>query len=217
MPATPAPPPFLDPSELRPGDVLLSCGDEALSELIRRLDGGDYSHAAVWDGKCAVDATEKGVVRRDLKKDTDAQWYVDAYRWHSRPPPIDLGEPSYPFQPVIARSDRIVDARTGFAYDELLLGALVIAVSKKPPDRWLRMAVRLLLSRVEQWVHEHIDARRGTIGMTCSETVAVSFDEAAPPIYAIEVDLDRDRDYQIFGLAPQPERPNKTTKPTPPA
>jgi hypothetical protein len=101
-----------------------------------------------------------------------------------------------------------VDARTGFAYDELLLGALVIAVSKKPPDRWLRMAVRLLLSRVEQWVHEHIEARRGTIGMTCSETVAVSFDEAAPPIYAIEVDLDRDRDYQIFGLAPQPERPN---------
>jgi hypothetical protein len=207
MQATPARPVPLDVSDLRPGDVLLSCGDEALSELIRRLDGGDYSHAAVWDGKQAVDATARGVVRRDLSDDIKAQWYIDAYRWHSPPPDsADLGHATYPPDPVIARSDRIVDEHTKFAYDELIMGALVIALSRKPTDKWLRISVRLLLSRVEEWVREHITAKPGTTAMTCSETVAVSFDEAVPPKYTIEVDVDPDRDYQAFAPAPPPAR-----------
>ncbi|HEY4953707.1 MAG TPA: hypothetical protein VII02_02360, partial [Gemmatimonadaceae bacterium] len=199
MQGTPVP---IDVTDLRTGDVLLSCGCEALSQLIRRLDGGDYSHAAVWDGKCAVDATENGVVRNNLSDDIKEQWYIDAYRWHSPTPgSTDLGDATYPWDPVIARSNRIVDARTKFAYDELLMGALVIALSKEPTDKWLRWSVRLLLSRVEEWVHEQISARRGTTAMTCSETVAVSFDEAEPPKYTIEVKVDPARDYLILALA----------------
>ena len=76
---------LLPVSALRPGDVLLSCGTEALSILISRLDGGDYSHSAVWDGAKAVDATPDGVVRHDLQHDMDEQWFIDAYRWHSPP------------------------------------------------------------------------------------------------------------------------------------
>ncbi|HST07773.1 MAG TPA: hypothetical protein VLJ83_06345 [Gemmatimonadaceae bacterium] len=197
MPADPLP-----VSALRPGDVLLSCGTEALSILISRLDGGDYSHSAVWDGAKAVDATINGFKRNNLEDDIREQWYLDAYRWHSPPPQsTDLGQPPYPYQPVIDRNDRIVEARTQFAYDELLMLALIVAVSKEPEDKWLRGAVRLLLSRAAEWVHEHIVARPGTSAMTCAESVAVSFDEAVPPKYTMEVDIDRSRDYSTIAAA----------------
>jgi len=209
MQAALVPPVLIDRSQLRPGDILLSCGDEALSELIRRLGGGDYSHAAVWDGKCAVDATEKGIVRRDLDKDIKAQWYIDAYRWHSPSPPppssaTDLGNPPYPFEPVIARSDRIVADGTQFAYDELFMAALVVTLSDEPDDEWLRKAVRMLLGRTEEWVHDHVTSRGKTV-MTCSQTVAVSFDEASPANYTIEFDVARHREFETFTLGPAPQ------------
>jgi hypothetical protein len=189
-------------SDLLPGDVLLSCGKEALSILIKRLDGGDYSHSAVWDGPSAVDATEDGFVRRELEKDIGYQWYLDAYRWHSPAPgSTDLGAGSYPYGPVIARNDRIVDAKTKFAYDELLMLAVIVAVSKEPSDKWLGRAVRLLLSRAEQWIHEHIFAKPGTAAMTCAESVAVSFDEAVPAKYAIELEVDQSKEYDTIAAA----------------
>lgn len=212
MPATQTPPTaspaftsaagLIKPNVLQAGDILLSCGTEALSMLIKRLDGGDYSHSAVYDGEYAVDATSKGVVRRDLKQDMDVQWYVDAYRWHSPSPgDIDLGEPSYPYEPVITRNTAIVDAKTQFAYDELLMAGLVIAVSKQPDDEWLRTAVRLLLSRVQEWVHDHITSKPPTQSMTCAETVAVSFDEAEKSKYEIAIEIDKSRDYGVIARA----------------
>ena len=68
MARAPAPPPSPttqpSPPTLCPGDVLLSCGREALSQLICKVDGGMYSHAALWDGHKVVEATARGVVRR---------------------------------------------------------------------------------------------------------------------------------------------------------
>ena len=190
------------PNALQPGDILLSCGDESLSILIQRLDGGDYSHSAVWDGAHAADAGPNGVVRHDLQYDLNAQWYLDAYRWHSPPPgSTDLGDPAYPYQPVITRNDRIVDAKTQFAYDELVMMGLVVAVSKQPDDKWLRRAVRILLSRLQEWVHEHITSKPGTTAMTCAETVAVSFDEAQGSKYEIQVEIDESRDYSALAQA----------------
>lgn len=200
---SPSPPAALFPiSALRPGDVLLSCGQEALSHLIRRLDGGDYSHAAVYDGTFAVDATRKGFKRHELKDDMAEQWYIDAYRWHSPPPdPNDLGSGQYPPKPVIARNDLIVDAKTRFAYDELVMAAVVIALSEEPDDKWLRRSVRLLLSRVATWMHDHVFSVPGRSTMTCSESVTRSFDEAQPPSkYEIEIELNPLRDYSALTM-----------------
>ena len=211
MQATQAPPstsaffppalPRITRAQLLAGDVLLSCGQEALSILIKRLDGGDYSHSAVWDGAFAIDAAHDGFKKNRLQDDIDKQWYLDAYRWHSPPPPTDLGDPGYPYQPVTARSDAIVAAKTKFAYDELFMAAVVIAVSKQPDDKWLRRAARLLLSRVQQWVHDHITSKPGVVAMTCAESVAVSFDEADPPTYELKVEIDQSRNYATLARA----------------
>jgi hypothetical protein len=189
-------------SDLRPGDVLLSCGTAAISELIRRIDGGLYSHAAIWDGQFAVDATDDGVVRRPLEKDEAVQWFIDAYRWHEPPQNgPDLGSPKYPAQPVLDETDKIVDQGTQFAYDQLVLAALVIWLSNRPTDKWLRRAARLLLSRFEVWFVERI-RKPGKISMVCSEIVARSFDQARrPPDYSIEVIVDGSRDAAAIAAA----------------
>lgn len=194
-------------SALRPGDVLLSCGSEALSELIRRIDGGLYSHAAMWDGEFAVDATANGVVRRPLEKDEAVQWFIDAYRWHE-PPEIgpDLGSAKYPAKPVLDETDKIVAQESKFAYDQLLLAAVVIWLSNRPTDKWLRRAARLLLSRFEVWFVEMI-RKPGKTPMVCSEVVARSFDEARrPPDYSINVIIDGSRDSAAIAAAVKRQR-----------
>lgn len=204
------------PEKLLPGDVLLSCGKEALSILITRLDGGDYSHSAVWDGAFAVDATGDGFRRNTLQHDMKEQWFVDAYRWHSPPPEeTDLGDGQYPARPVTDICDRIVDEGAAFAYDELFMAAVVIALSREPAEAWLRIAVRLLLGRVAAWVHEHITTRPGTTAMTCAESVARSFDEAEPNgKYEIDVKEDPRRDFRALVAAVQR---TVDTQPTPPS
>ena len=113
---------------------------------------------------------------------------------------------------MIDRNNRIVDAKTQFAYDELLMLALVVAVSKEPTDKWLRSSVRLLLSRTEAWMHEHIFSKPGTTAMTCAETVAVSFDEAVPPQYGIVVEVDQSRHYETIADARPRERGESITR-----
>lgn len=193
-------------SDLRPGDVLLSCGASDLSQLIRRIDGGQYSHAALWDGAHALDATEHGVVRNDLEKDEQAQLYIDAYRWHAMPNQgAVLGDAGYPAAPVLAVADEIVEQKTTFAYDELVMSALVIALSREPADKWLRASARVILSRVEIWLHEHIFSKPGRNTMVCSETVARSFGEAQqPPDYSIDVIVDGSRDLSAMASLAAP-------------
>ena len=195
--------PLLPKSALFPGDVLLSCGAGALSEMIRRLDGGLYSHAAVWDGECAVDATASGVKRNTLEHDEDEQVFIDAYRWHAALPNADpdLGGAGYPSKPVLDQAAKIVQQGPAFAYDELLLAALVIWLSNRPADKWLRMAARLLFSRFQVWFHERV-TKPGKQSMVCSEVVARSFDQAVtPPDYSIKVIVDGSRDPAAIAAA----------------
>jgi hypothetical protein len=187
--------PTITKADLHPGDVLLSCGCEALSELIRRFDGGDYSHSAMWDGECAVDSTKSGLKRRTLEQDEGVQWFIDAYRWHE--PPQDgpeLGSGKYPAKPVLNEIAAIFRHGADFAYDGLVMAALVIWLSNRPADRWMRQAARLLLSRFEVWFLKRI-RKPGKTPMVCSETVARSFDQAVrPPNYSIEIIVDGSRD-----------------------
>lgn len=195
-------------ADLRPGDVLLSCGRVALSELIRRIDGGLYSHAAMWDGERSVDTTPSGIKRNTLDDVIAAQWYIDAYRWHMPPkdPGNYLGTPAYPSEPVLNETASIVRRGADFAYDQLLLGAMIISISKRPDDKWDRASVRLLLSRFQVWVGERIK-KPGRTKMVCSETVARSFGEAAkPPDYTIQVIVDGSRDTAAIAAAVRRDR-----------
>ncbi len=197
--------------QLQPGDVLLSCGAEALSQLICKVDGGWYSHAAVWDGNKVVEATDNGVERRVLADDMKQQWYIDAYRWHRLPPGGEvLGHPTYPWAPPVKNEvDDIVTQRPNFAYDELVMSALVIWISKLPQKRWLRIAVRLLLGKVEAWLHDRVFTQPGKHSMVCTEVATTSFWKAkTSPDYAIYVLVDGTRDSKsITAVVPPPLAP----------
>src|SRR5713226_2783723 len=143
-----APPdcPPITKTDLRPGDVLLSFGDlnDWIDRLIIKLDDGIYSHAAVWDGTCVVEATLRGVLRTTLE-DEETQAYLDAYRWQPSPPDGHvLGDGLYPSQPVTDEADRIAKSGAKYSYHKMILAALVVGVSKIQVDAQTRALVRAL-------------------------------------------------------------------------
>ena len=175
-------------SDLRPGDVLLSSGKEFLSSLIKALAGGFYSHSAVWDGEKVVDATKRGIVLNKLEDDIKAQWYIDAYRWHSKPPGSqELGGGGYPYQPVTDEADGIAKAGYKFAYDELVMAGLVVAASRLAPTPMLKQWAHQIATELEGWIHTHITGP-GKKTMMCTGVVCNSFWKAkTSPRYAIDL------------------------------
>jgi len=196
---TPRDPPPISESDLLPGDVLLSYGGDAdlIDLVIRKLDDGIYSHAAVWDGKCVVEATLRGVRRSTLKEELTQQ-YVDVYRWQPTPPAgHELGDKTYPYQPVTEEADRIADAGLPYSYKKILLAALVIGISKAQVDPEMRAVVRRVLDELASWVLAlEKDGKRGT---TCTEVVSTTFwDAAADQRYAIDIIVDGSRDSETI-------------------
>jgi hypothetical protein len=184
--------PKITQQSLLPGDVLLSCGSEWISDAIRLLSGGSYSHAGLWDGRYSIDATKHGVKRNPLADVVSEQRYVDAFRWH--PVPLDghLGDTAYPYAPVLNEAAAIVALGPKFAYDELLMAGLVIAISGMPSSLALRVAARIILSQLQRLVHILIPP--GKRGMMCTEVVCTSFWKALPKgHYAINILLGASR------------------------
>jgi hypothetical protein len=173
------------------------------------MDHGIYSHAAVWDGKSVVEATTHGIVKCELKDETDGQWYVDVYRWQTPPPPPIhvMGEKAYPPGPVTLRADELANTKAQYAYDELLMGALLIWLSEKPNDIRLRIWIRAHGDEIERWIEERI-LSKDRKGITCTEVVCRSYWEAAsepPNKYEIRVPIDGsrvERALRILTLAP---------------
>jgi len=187
---------------------------EPLSQLIRKLTDGFYSHSAVWDGQnvadgeYVVEATARGVRSDTLDFETGEQWYVDAWRWKPHPPNgHNLGDlPDYPSQPVTDEADSIAKRGVQFAYDELLMAALVVVLSRLPTEPLMRAAIRIGLSALEDWIHSHITG--GKESMMCTAVVCTSFWEAPPnPKYAINISVDGSRAAQLLAAASQPPRP----------
>lgn len=161
---------------LQPGDVLLSYGQEPVSRLIRFLGGGSYSHAALWDGKHIVETYTDDVISLvPLSAATDAQRYVDVYRWRTLQEPVRfLGGPGYPSKPV-TRCGKAIRG-LGFAKDEAVMLGLIVAISDLPDNGKLRDAVRVALSSLDDWIHDHLGS--GKRAMICTETVCTAFWEA---------------------------------------
>lgn len=72
---------FIDRSSLRPGDILVSTEDARISDAIRTATFSAYSHAALYVGEGKIiDATGKGVLRRDLSALTEPATRVGVLR-----------------------------------------------------------------------------------------------------------------------------------------
>jgi len=190
------------PQNLQAGDILLSCGRDPISRFICEMDNGKYSHAAVWDGSCVVEAADSGIRKVSIEHEMKIQRYVDVYRWHTdSTPPIMLGAPGYPPDPVITRADQMAASGAGYSYSELLMGALIIWVSKRPKSIRLRLALRLLGDEIDRWIQGLI-ADPEKQGVTCTEVICRSFQEAKrPPNYGIYVYIDGSRHFRPIPAA----------------
>lgn len=190
--------------ELRPGDVLLSYGQEPLSRMIRFLGGGSYSHAALWDGTHIVETSTDDVTLVPLRCATEGQRYVDIYRWQTLEEPVRvLGSAGYESAPVARYGTGIGTVGLGFANDEAVMLGLIVTLSDLSGNLLLRQAVRVALSLLADWIHDRIapDHR----AMICTETVCTAFWEADPATrrYAVHIDLGGSREIDVLqAIAP---------------
>ncbi len=168
----------IDMSEVKAGDVLLSYGDDWISWAIRLLDGGDYSHAALFDGNKIVEAGLRGVVMTPLEKEVSAQKYVDVYRFKS-----DSGSPfsfpDWPVEPVIQKAHYYFDKKTTYANNQLFLLGFLLVFKKFPINHVKKAALRTCLILVLK-LYKKITQGKETKSVVCSELVYRSFYEAVP-------------------------------------
>lgn len=168
----------MDMGEVKAGDVLLSYGDGWISDVIRIVDGGDYSHAAFFDGNDIVEAGLRGVVITPLEREVDAQKYVDVYRFKSDSgSPFSL--PDWPVKPVIERAHYYFDKGTKYADNQLYLVGLLIVVRKLPYGRVEKAVLRAVLAMIFK-LYKRIEEEKETKSVVCSELVYRSFYEAIP-------------------------------------
>ena len=204
MKTLPDPIPRIDKADLHPGDVLLSRGPDALSDFVANLDGGIYSHAALWydenGDKGVVEVTRTGVHIRSLADIEEEQPYIDVYRFTKKDGAVthELGPEPYEAKPVLSAAHAIVTEGGQYAYDQLLMGALVIWTSKRPKQLWLRIAARIVLALIERWILEQI-VQKEKKGMVCTQVVCSSFWDADPADrrYGIGIRIDGSRSLPV--------------------
>ena len=172
---------YLNASDLIKGDVLLSYGDGTISDVIRLIDGGDYSHAAFYDGEKIVEARLKGVVSTPVEDEVGVQKYVDVYRFKS-----DTGEgflsKDWPPDPVIEKAHYYLNKGTKYAHNQLYLVGVLIIVRKLPTNPVIRTALRLIIDEVFD-LFKSIAEGKEAKSVVCSELVYRCYYEAnsVPP------------------------------------
>jgi len=151
--------------ELRPCDVLLYHGDSPVSQMIQWFDGTEYIH----DGSKVVEAIVEGVKKRDAAVSVAKSMYVDV--WRLRKEGHFIGSTELPAGPVIDVVGRYADEGARFAYEELLLLAM-LCTTRRLPLPFLRWALDSAASFLEELADEDREP------MVCSELVFRSFSEA---------------------------------------
>lgn len=218
MSLRPPDPKRITTADLVPGDVILSCGPstDALDNLIKLVDQGDYSHTSLYIGvnqdkgdpnygnPMVVEATKGGIKYDPISVDLDAQDLVDVYRYVS-PDGHHLGDPGWPVQPILDRAMTFVGA--DYAYDELMLGAVVLLAAQKSSndpdwDALLRLCGMLVARGFLDWLNGAKNS--GKTPMTCVEVATTAYWLADPVKhqYALQVQLVRS-DGNVAPMAPQ--------------
>ncbi|MEM6999733.1 MAG: hypothetical protein AAF529_03035 [Pseudomonadota bacterium] len=189
--------PTLAANALQDGDVLMMRGNANISTLIQKLDGGSYSHAAMFswtDGApCVWDHSNKLVMGPvPLEKGIHGSRWVHVYRFEKDGHP--LGSDAFPSAPVI----KALSVHKGAPYDEhLLMLAGVVALAAHMPKRGVqRMLLRELLNRLLKALDWYLDRHQlNENTLICTAVPALAFWGAEHSqqnhAYALEVDLAR--------------------------
>jgi hypothetical protein len=156
---------------LEPGDVLLSLGEGDVSSAIRMLDGGRYSHVALWSGTEVIESTTPLVAEHSLEQSLAAhpRGFVDVYR-HRR-------AQARPEQ-AVQHARRFVGLAYGYA--DLVLLALLVSTSKWVPTSRAQLAFLMHGCRLGSLVQ----LARGsqTRPTTCAGLIAKAYVAADVPL-----------------------------------
>ncbi len=164
---------------LEPGDILLSLGISKTSIAIRALDGGDYSHAALWTGAAVIESTTPCVqeLALDDSLGRHPREYIDAYRYKT----MDRAKAS-----IVVNSARAYVGRA-YAYGDLFLCASLMALATGVPKRG---QVRLLKEACEFFHFMTLDHPTAGEHVTCTQLVVRAYDEAGLPLHILPTGPD---------------------------
>jgi len=163
---------------IQPCDVLLCRGEGLFSDMIVLLDGGTYSHAALYAGKIddkhyVIQATDRGIVCDPIEK-IQCETFVDVFRFNKDE--HKLGEENYPYKPILDVGQAYVDAHVKYANDHLILLAILAVTRDIPLDSFSKKLLRDVLDHAADLIFKQLD--KGVMPMVCSELVYRCFDEA---------------------------------------
>ncbi len=167
-----------DSPDIRPGDVLLFHGNSFVSWAIRWFDGTDVNHAAI-----ALDADNMGeAVGSGLRDDPIAPAIKSNARTYVRRLPV-----SSAMTPVVSMAQRYLDSGVPYAYEELVLLAILSMTRRAPiSNPLMRRVLRSTLDHAAELLNSLMD--RGSDLMICSEYVYRCYDEAGDPAFHLTID-----------------------------
>ena len=156
----------VEPAEVKPGDVLLFHGKSFVSWGIRAVDGTEVNHAAVaLPGAMLAEAGGKGLQKRAIPRPGGGE-YVLVHRLQA----------SQDLDPVIGRATALLNEGHLYAYQQIVLLAVLCLTRRIPLPRLARRMVRSALDHAAKAVMDLLPV--GASWMICSEYVYRAFDEA---------------------------------------
>ena len=167
-----------DSPDIRPGDVLLFHGNGFVSWAIRWFDGTDVNHTAI-----AIDADNMGeAVGSGLRDDPIAAAIKSNVRTYVRRLPVTSA-----MTPVVSVAQKYLDSNVPYAYEELVLLA-VLSMTRRAPisNPLMRRVLRSTLDHAAELLNSLVD--RGSDLMICSEYVYRCYDEAGDPAFHLTID-----------------------------
>jgi hypothetical protein len=163
-------------SEVRPGDILLFRGRGLIPWAIRLFDGGEVNHAAIaLDATDLAEAAGAGLRRNTLAEAAENNVFTEIRRFEG----ADL-------TPVLSKASRFVEEGHRYAYQQILLLALLAVTRRIPAPRVAKRLIRSALDHAASALGDMLPS--GASWMICSEFVYRCFNEATPPS-TISVDL----------------------------
>ncbi len=167
--------------DLHVGDVLLSRGQcppdhrgICLSDLIAKLDGGDYSHVAFFDGEHFVQATTHNVQASKPVILPAVQKYMHVYRFHSNDGK-PLGDSGLPTEKLVEYARSTIN--TPYGYSQLVLVGILVLLRRYPGPETIKDILEVLggiaLYKLKQYIESLIGDRAKTL--VCSELLSEIF------------------------------------------
>lgn len=157
---------MVDQVEIKAGDVLLFHGNGFVSWGIRKFDGTDVNHAAIaLDSTALAEAGGRGLERKPVAEAVGSNKYMKVRR-HADP---DLA-------PVVTKATEFVDKGSPYAYQQIVLLALLASTRKIPLDGVAKRMLRSILDHAAAALNAFVD-KGGRRSMICSEYVYRAFAE----------------------------------------